>query len=163
MKQVIYILLIATTMSCHARWQQSATKGFEQPPNLHLLLLDSSTIMNINTLRCDSGLILFYFSPDCEYCQAETAYLLSNMRYIRGSRLLLVSNAPIRDIRSFVNAYHLEDYHNVTIANDFRYEFFNLYKVQSYPTIVIYNKARELAKLYIGEIEIDRITKAIQS
>jgi thioredoxin-related protein len=163
MKKILYIIFCSILVGCNVPWQQTPTKGYERLPNLNMLLLDSSTVLNTQRLPKDRPLIFLYFSPDCTDCQEQASELLGNMRQLKNVTIVYVSPMPLSEIRIFCYRFKLTDYSNILVANDYNYSFFSTYKIQAFPYIIIYNKEHELTKLFIGEVEFDKILNAVKS
>jgi peroxiredoxin len=162
MRQLIHVFILVAFSSCNMPWQESNTKNYQNLPSLNVLALDSSTVLNTKDLRKNRPIIIFYFSPDCEHCEAETVDLLSNMQFLTNAQIFFLSPAVVGDIVKFSHIFHLERYANITIASDYQYQFYNEYKVRSFPLIVIYDRFGKLTKIYKGELEISSIARALK-
>lgn len=163
MKMTYYILLATLLWGCDTPWQQDSSRAYNNLPSINVLLMDSTTVTNTRQLAGSHSIILLYFSPDCEHCQAEINYLLYNITSLKNVHLVLISPAPISSLRGFAKRFLLDQYPNITLTNDYQYKCYNLFKIRSFPYIIIYNQQHQLTKLYKGETEIERITQAIKS
>lgn len=163
MKKYLNIILLLILSSCHTKWHERDSDAYLRLPNLQMLLLDSTTTLYTTQLAEGKATILFYFSPDCEHCQAETGDLLSNVKVLGNINLVFISSAPITEIQKFSHAFNLSQYSSIKVGYDYKFEFYNMYKISFYPCLIIYNKNRFLEKLYIGETEMDKIVKALRS
>ena len=163
MKRVLPYMLLSAIMSCHLKFENNRISGYSKLPSLNLLYTDSLTVFNTNKIPEGNPTILIYFSPDCEHCQAETQDLLTNMNSLKNVQLYFITTATIIELKKYCQDFHFEQYNNIIAAKDYQYDFYRIYKVTSFPYLVIYNENKELVKLYKGETGIARIVNAIQS
>lgn len=163
MKHLRFIFILLCISSCHPKWRVDYSDAFLKLPPIRILLQDSISAWDSQQLPADRPLVILYFSPDCVHCADMTSYLMDSLRLLQGATLLFVSNAPLEDIRRFSQSYHIDAHQNMIIGNDQQYNVFNIYKINAFPEIIIYNRQRKLAKLYKGEIDIQQILHAINS
>ena len=66
-------------------------------PDVSLRLTDSTTIFTKNDLPKDKIVVIIFFSPECEHCQAEATEMMTKTDSLQN--LFMVWNANIAVIR----------------------------------------------------------------
>jgi thioredoxin-related protein len=163
MKPLLYIAIYILFVGCQSPWRKDITKEYRSLPNFAVQLQDSSTLLSLTSITKNHSTILLYFAPDCEHCQIQIANLLENSKYFNDTKIVFISMAATSDISKFSAKFHIGEYPNVIVGRDYQYEFYNLFKITSFPNIFIYNKSKHLTKVYRGQTEIQRIDKALRS
>jgi len=130
-------------------------------PEVKVLLLDSSTIINTKSVKAGCPIVLMYFSPDCEHCHAETQEILKNMGSLRDVQFFMVTPKSLAMLKPFYNGYKLGNYKNIKVGKDYQYGFYSNFKPRAIPYIVLYDENRKLVKVFDGTIEAKDLIAAI--
>jgi len=161
MNKIIVSILLFSLLSCHSKWSDSQIAAYSKLPSFDVLLEDSLTHFNTQQIPQGKYSLLIYFSPDCEHCRAQAESLLANIKALKDVQIYFLTAAPISELRSFSQTYHLDRHKNIMVAIDYQFSFFRIFKVTSFPYIAIYDNNRQLVKLYKGETDIHRIFTAL--
>jgi hypothetical protein len=154
MKYIITLLVISL-FGCTDR--QIVVSGLEgqRMPGFEMLLMDSTTVINSNDIPAGSPLVLFYLSPYCPYCKAQTEDLTAKMNELKGINIYILSSFPISEIKKYRDKFQLSKYANITVGklNDDTL-FTKYYKVSGVPYIAVYNKEKRLNEVMLGNVPI---------
>ena len=132
-------------------------------PDFKIQLLD--TTVKIHTADIPNGkpVVLFFFGPDCPYCQALTRELTKRMDELKDTRFYLVTVADFKEIQMYDTLFHLDKFKNVQIGKDVDGFFFSYYKAPGFPYLAVYDKKKEFREIIIGGISVDSLKKVIKS
>ena len=130
-------------------------------PDFNILLIDSSTILNTSKIPRGKPIVLMFFSPDCEHCQAETETLLKNMDLLKNVRVYMATIDPFDRLKVFNEYYKLYNYPNITLGRDYKFFMPIHYKINDAPYIAIYNKKKQLDTIFSGETKLNEIIEEL--
>jgi len=119
-------------------------------------------IFTKNDLKQSVPILFLYFNSDCEFCQEETAEIVSNMKNMEGIQIIFVSNEPIQQIVEFQRKYKLDGYDNVLFLCDDSNKFAQLLGLKTIPSSFIYSKEGVLLGKNNGPIKVDYLLKYIK-
>jgi thiol-disulfide isomerase/thioredoxin len=119
-------------------------------PGFSMLLIDSSSHLNTKNIPSGSPIALFYFSPFCPYCRAQTSEIVESMDKLKGIRFFMITNYPFTEMKRFYQEYKLANYPNITMGYDSQYFFINYFKASGVPFMAIYGKDKRLNGAYMG-------------
>lgn len=142
------------------RQQHDSKIRTEVIPDLPLLNLDS-TAYRVSP-RKNQFLLIIFFNPSCEYCQAEAREIKSKIDRFSGSSVLMISSSLISEIRTFAKEYSLQDNPVVTFAKINPNEVFKSFGSLSIPHTFIYGKDKQLIREFKGEASVDIIIKYLE-
>jgi thiol-disulfide isomerase/thioredoxin len=129
-------------------------------PNIELLLSDSTSYLNLQSIRSGIPIVLFYFGPDCPFCQSEIEEIITNMPHLRKVRFYLITPYRYSDMKGFINKYQLYEYDNIITGVDYKFKFGSYFKTQVIPYLAVYSSDRRLLAAFAGNIKYGQI-KAI--
>lgn len=159
MKVAIVVFLLI--MGCFGR-RAKVISGLEGQtlPTFNLLLTDSSTRINTNNIPKGKPFVLFYFSPFCPYCRAQTEELREEINSVRELQFYFVSAFPLYQVRIFEDHYGLSKYKNITVAQIKDTMFSKYFKISGVPYIAVYNRDKHLKEVLLGKVNASDIVKA---
>jgi len=102
------------------------------------------------------------FSPDCDHCKDQMEILTKNMIKLRNTEIVMSTFQPIYKIRDFCKLYNLRRYPNVHVGRDVKYFFGPFYRIRYAPLLAVYDKDRNLVKVFEGDTRIDKLLEAIK-
>jgi len=149
----IIIALLYSTLLIACAEKRNIKTGLEGKllPSFNVLLVDS-TKLNTNKLPTDKPIVLFFMSPYCPYCKAQTEEIISEINSLSNIRLYILTSLPFQPLKDYYYHYKLNKYPNIMVAQDFDSDFVNYFKITSVPYIVIYNKNKTLKQVLVGKV-----------
>jgi len=155
-------ILIISCMSLLGRCTYHS-KGGESFPSFNILLADSTTRLNTDTIKEGSPIVLLYFSPDCEHCQKETEQILHHMDSLKEARFYFVTNDPFDRLRTFKGYYKLDRFPNVTLGRDEDFFLLRHFKGAYPPYLVLYDRQKRQRAAYQGDTPVDTIISFVNN
>jgi|GEM_PF-268611 len=168
-KRIIIILLLAVTVGLtyfgyNVIQKRSTLNATEEKikdlPLLSFYNIDE-TIFNYSNKSKQRTLII-YFHPECKHCQYESKQILVNKEQFDGTQILMISPAPLTQIKQFNTDYQLAKVPSLKILWDKERKFENYFGSATFPTVLIYNTENQLQKKYKGEVKIETILKYLE-
>jgi len=130
-------------------------------PKFNLKTMQGDIFTN-SDLKQNVPTIFFYFNSDCDFCQAETEEIISNIKNLESIQIIFVSNESIQQILMFQHKYRLEGYDNVLFLCDDNNNFAQLLGLKSIPSSFIYSKTGVLLDKNNGPVKVDYLLKSIK-
>jgi hypothetical protein len=100
--------------------------------------------------------IINYFNPNCEICQNLIADIIKNRSKLYNSHIILVSNAPLKDVIAFKSYYQLDSLPFFSISIDTAFLFQKTFGHSETPSFFVYQN-KKLVKKIIGETKIENL------
>lgn len=122
-----------------------------------------STVFTKENLQKKKPTLLMIFSPECGHCQHETTVLLNNINHFKNAQILMTTWLPYQEMISFYNNYKIAEHPEITMGWDKKGFFLPYYNVQTYPSLIAYNKDGKLVKTFSGNIKIEDVWQALES
>ena len=82
---------------------------------------------------------------------------------LKDAQICLITPMSFGELREYYNSFHLGDFKNIMVAQDYKFSFYNFFKIKAFPYVAIYDGQKKLVKLYKEEISIDRILKGMRA
>jgi len=162
MKPCLFICLLVLMIGCMNR--RPLPPGIDRKmPAFNIQLLDTTVKVNSAAIPAGQPVVLFFFGPDCPYCQNLTREITKRMPELKDTRFYLMSDAGFKEIERYDTLFKLKQYENVTIGRDIDYVFFKYYKVPGFPYMAIYDKKKEFREIIVGAVSVDSLKKVLHS
>lgn len=145
--------------------QEDTTKPayYNEPlPPFSIQCVDSSSNYTRDKLPTNKQVILIWFNPDCEHCQAETKLITEHIDQFSDAHIVMATYQPFDKMKSFYEKYEIKNYPIISMGRDKKYFLANYYKVHFVPFIAIYDKNRKLKKVFEGGATIDQMVEALK-
>ena len=117
-------------------------------PDISLRLTDSTTIFTKNDLPKDKIVVIIFFSPECEHCQAEATEMMIKTDSLQN--LFMVWNANMVDdfgnVKSFYNKYGFDKLQNVVLGKEVNYYLPLFYRIENTPYAAVYKNGKLFAE-----------------
>lgn len=140
--------------------QKEIKRQYSRLPNFEFFGLDNKKFDLGNVKLTGKGVCIIYFHTTCEHCQFQADQIRNHIKYFANVEIFMVSvESPLQLIK-FAKQYGLS-FTNLTLLHDPNYEFSRWFGRASVPTTFIYDKHRQLKKVFRGAIKIDAILKEI--
>jgi hypothetical protein len=158
----ILVTFIWLLTSCHNDLNNAHLAKILRLPEFKILASDGETFMTPSQLSFGRYIILIYFDPNCEHCQFETEQLLHYKRELSLTSIYMISNDTIKNILLFSKKFGLDTLPNFFVGKDYNYSFFSTYLPQTVPFIAIYDRQKQLKKIYTGETNVRSLIYSTQ-
>ncbi|OQP67791.1 TlpA family protein disulfide reductase [Niastella populi] len=153
MKSMTYILIIAQLWGCFGK-KPTLKTGHEGKtlPSMTLLLMDSSTHLDLKDVSSSQPIVLFYFSPICPYCRTLTNSLTEDIKKVSQLKIYMISSFPYEEIMKYYKEFKLNEYSNIIVGQDYQYSFSQYFKSPGVPCLAIYDRNKLLKEVLIGAV-----------
>jgi len=158
MKLSAILLISVLAIGCQSKKLPLKTGLEGKPmPMIDLLLIDSTTHLNINSIKSGKPVILFAFEPWCPYCKAQTKSIIAKIESLKGIDFYFLTNSTYPGLKEFYNRFELQKYHNIKAGIDYNYSFARYFKTSQVPVMAIYDSNNNLKQLLVGKNYISTI------
>lgn len=153
MKSIIfYLILFVGVRGCFQNQPTVHTEMEGKPiPSFKLLSVDSTGQINTDNIT-SYPIVLFYFSPNCPYCRAQTETIVKNIQSLKQIQFYFFSNFPLTPIRNFSEKYQLNKFENIVVGQDYENFFGDHFKTPGVPYMAVYGKNKLLKQVLIGTV-----------
>lgn len=166
---VITLLLVIISALCYFGYNAiqkraritASEKKSEYLPQLTFYQLNETPFTYQNPKEKQT--VIIYFHPECEHCQYEAQELLANKTKFVNTKILMVSPAPLAQLKQFYTDYQLAEISFLNVLWDKERKFEGYFGASTFPTIFIYNGKNKLLKKYKGEAKIEAILKHLKA
>lgn len=162
MKLFILLFVMGILASCYSSEPHKTGKEGESMPSFSLLLTDSITWVVPNQQSINKPTALYYFSPHCPFCKAQTEQLVKDMDQLKDIQFYFVSRFPMPAIKEYQKKYQLEKYPNIITGMDTATFMTDYFEMPGVPFWAIYNKNKKLSQSFVGKIYSSQIIKAAE-
>lgn len=135
----------------------------EKMPSFDILLNDTITKLNTTNIPEGQPVVLFFFGPECPYCQQFTKSLTEHINELKDIRFYMVSVAGPHEIQHYDTLFTLSKYKNIVLGRDVKGYFLSNYKAPGYPYLAVYDKNKKFKQIIIGGVSIDSLKTVINS
>ncbi|WP_166437235.1 TlpA family protein disulfide reductase [Niastella caeni] len=157
MKHTALLIILVCLSSCLSKKREKTKLEGKLMPSFNLLLLDSGAHFNTNNIPKGMPIVIFYFSPECPICRAETEEIVTNIKSLANIQFYIITHFPLEQIKIYYDRYKLKKYRNITLGCDYNLDFGNYFKVQRVPYIAIYSNDKRLKQVLTGKVSTDVI------
>lgn len=159
MKVILFILFLTFCIPAFSQPDTTTPlyKRFPSLPPVQLLLTDSVTKFTTEDIPKKMPVLVVLFSPDCEHCQHEAQEMVAAKESFKDIFVLMVSVAPLHQVKTFAINYGLGALPNLVIAKDPSYFLLTYYGIRNFPFMALYNKKGKLIDVLAGSQPIDKV------
>lgn len=101
-------------------------------------------------------IVVYYFSPDCEYCQYMTRNLVKSCNYNKATKFIMVTSAAGTSTKEFIDLYRIADCPSITVYTDSTFSFYSVFGESTVPSFFVYENS-VLVKKWVGETKIENL------
>lgn len=107
-----------------------------------------------------SRTVLFFFSPDCFFCEDEISEIISCKDEFMDVRWLFITQAILKDdLNSFLKRFPIMSIPNAVILLEDWPKYHSMFEVSGPPAMFVYDKKGNLINSVRGAVDIDLIKK----
>lgn len=108
--------------------------------------------------------MIVYFDPGCEHCQAFTKNLLGKIQSFNNIQIVYITYAPISDVQIFEKEFNLRKYPNFKIGTEGNsFMVMRFYRPGNFPFIALYDKKGMLISYYKDVPSIQTLIQQFES
>lgn len=155
----LFIPIILLVFSSCKTTQNSGVTAAKEIPYFTFYTLDSQRFTKDDFDDKRTKLIL-YFNSECEHCEKQAKWLSKDIEQFKHLEMVFVSYEEMSAIKSFRDLYHFNQ-KNITFLQDSRLTFSDKFGVETFPSILIYNKKGKLIYKFEGETKVDKLLEYI--
>ena len=130
-------------------------------PMFKIRSIDSSIYIFTSNISSGKPSVFIYFSPDCEHCIQETQAISRSISDLKSANIFMITSDTSVATCQFYKSMRLDTIPNIFVGNDDNYSFYKAFLPSTTPYIVIYNKNKELRKIYKGFAPVSSIITTI--
>jgi len=123
------------------------------------------TLNNVYTekdFRSRHNFFLFMFNPTCGHCIQMAKLVGDHYSLFQDVKIAFMAGPQMLPyIHSFYQATHIEKYPDIIVGVDSAYAIEKVYNYQTLPQINIYDKKRQLIKVFHGDTPLDSLKRYI--
>lgn len=132
-------------------------------PRITLLTADSLPVNLGDLCAIGQPIVIFYFHPECEFCQLEINELLAQKELLDNVLPVFVTTlASPDDVAEFEKTHPISSIDNAVLLFDRKFVLSTEYGIQSPPQTMIYNGEGHLVKHFRGFVMINDLLQALQ-
>jgi thiol-disulfide isomerase/thioredoxin len=139
---------------------QKAQARIVNIPSITLQTLEGQTA-DIAQITCDNVSVIFFFHPECIFCEMEIKEILAHQNGLVGVNIVFITTAENGELAKFLNEYPIGTIPNSAVLIDHDREFVITYNVKSPPTCYVYDEEQKLRKTIRGTVSVSDLTKII--
>jgi thiol-disulfide isomerase/thioredoxin len=157
MKYLVLFMLLTSVYGCDRRKPLETGLEGKPLPAFEILLNDSITHINTGKAPVGKPVVLFYFNPNCPYCQAEMTDIVGHIGSLKDIRFYIFTCAPFRVMKGFYTYFGLAKYPNISVGIDDNHFFEKKFSPYGVPYTAIYDKDKRLVHAYLGKMRSSQI------
>lgn len=158
---IIFIVFLSSSCNHPIETNLITGKEGENLPSFDLLLPDSTTIYHTSQMN-GKPTVLFFFGPNCPYCQQQMEEIKTSMIELEDVQFVLLTGEGFKGMKNFVERNGLKEYPNVVTGLDTANFFMKYYKLTGYPFSAFYNSKGILQYVYDGKVNINKFISMAQ-
>lgn len=137
--------------------------GFEKKPlpDFKLLLLDSISYVNTESMSIGKPFTVVYVGTHCPYSKAQIEEMIENIDELKKLQIYIITADPFGEMKNFAKQYQLQKYKNIVVGVDQKDAFCNYYKITGIPFTALYGKDKLLKQAFSGRVSSGVIKKEL--
>ncbi len=156
----LFIPIILLVFSNCKTTQNSSVTIAEEIPYFTFYTLDSERFTKENFDNKRTKLIL-YFNSECDHCEKQAKWLSKDIELFSELEMVFVSFEEMNAIKNYRDLHYFNQ-KNITFLQDARLTFSDKFNVETFPSILIYNKKGKLIHKFEGETKVDKLLPYIK-
>src|SRR6187551_449048 len=157
-----FLFVLLFSFYCVQAQQQDNDYKRKVPP-FHIQLANGDSLVS-KQLKKNLPVMVVYFDPTCEHCEAFTRDLLEKINSFNNIQIDYITYTTISEIQKFERDFNLKKYYNSTLRTEgdsFIYQKF--YFVSKFPFIALYDKKGMLISFYRDPPSIETLIQQFET
>ena len=163
----VIIVTIVAISGCQPAKEKEETKE-EAPvvifvdslaiPDFTMATIADSTVFSSSSIPKKGLVLIKYFSPDCDHCQAEAELYFSKKDSLQNIKTIWLSGAwaELDMIKEFSEKYQLDQLNPIAIGKEPENQLLVHYEITGTPYSLIYEDNQLITK-YDGDVNFDEL------
>ena len=128
------------------------------------MLQSGGKVFRAQDLPVGKPIVIIYFSPDCEECQALTSDLIRRADEFSRASVAMVTYLPVDYVTKFISKYKLNYYPNIYVGTEGSSLFLKgYYNIEKFPVIALYTKSGDLVKMWKQEDSLSEVSQLLKN
>lgn len=139
--------------------------AFAQPGKLppFRIVQPGGKILKAENLPFEKPILVIYFSPDCDHCQAFMNDFFKKISSFKKASIAMITFVQVEKVQKFMNDYKVNKYPNIVAGTEGTTFFLrNYYKINDIPFVALYDKNGNLISSYQHEIPVNDLAKKLE-
>lgn len=146
--RIIKLFLFFTLLFSLARVNAQDENFKRKIPPFHIQLSDGDSLLSTD-LKKNTQVMIVYFDPTCEHCQAFTRDILKKIHAFDHVEIVYITYTPLSEVQKFVKDFGLNKYANFKVGTEGdSFVVQKFYYVSRFPFIALYDKQGMLLTFY---------------
>jgi len=125
--------------------------------------LSSGRVFSSSEISHKKPVVLIYFAPDCEHCQALMKQIFSRINTFKNTQIVLVTFEPLQVLPPFEKEFQTAKYSNIKVGSEVKPLFLQrYYQLQHTPFTALFNKNGKLIVSYKDYTTVADLIKKIK-
>lgn len=137
--------------------KKAVAENIKTIPAFSYVSIIDDTVFTNGSLVANKSTLFIYFNSECEFCNHEAEMVEENIAKLKDIQIIFVSFEEKEKIKLFAKQYKLLNHANIHFVCDTKASFATTFDVKSLPTVVIYNRDKELVEKIKGQVKIETI------
>jgi hypothetical protein len=128
------------------------------------MMQSGGKVFRAQDLPMGKPIVIIYFSPDCEECQALTSELITRGEEFNKASVAMITYLPVEYVTKFIAKYKLNYNPNIYVGTEGSTLFLKgYYNIEKFPFMALYTKNGDLVKTYYSEHSLDDIASRLRN
>jgi thioredoxin-related protein len=136
-------------------------KRFPSLPPLTLLLGDSTTTYNKDSLPKSKPVLFMLFSTFCDHCQHTAEELFAKREQLKGIHIVMATLNTISEMNAFVKTYQLDQMSNVVVGKDLYFFMVPFFNIKQFPYLAFYGSNGQLIEGRNGVMSVEKMLEVL--
>lgn len=154
--KIFFLFLLLTVFNT----TEAQTAG--QIPPFKMLMSDGKFFSAMD-IQKNRPVVLIYFAPDCEHCQALMNEFFKNIDAFKTTQVILVTFKPLSELSAFERLYETFKYENIKAGTEGNTFFLRKFlKIDNTPFTALYDKEGKLVCSYKKETPVNDLINRVK-
>ena len=161
LKTTAFKILVLMICMLPAMKRLQAQPADQMPP--FQMLLSNGKFFNAADLPKDKPVVLIYFAPDCEHCQALMNDFFKRIDVFKKVQVVLITFKPVDEVSAFEKLYGTGKYENIKVGTEgTTFYLRKFFKLDNTPFTAVYNKKGKLVYSYRKETPVQDLIDRVK-
>jgi thiol-disulfide isomerase/thioredoxin len=128
------------------------------------MLQANGKVFKAQDLPMGKPIILIYFSPDCDHCNAVMKDLVKYAANLKKASIAMITYLPVAKVAAFIKKYSVKKYPNLYVGTEGSTFFVrNYYGLTEMPFAALYTSNGDLVSWYTKNISIQNLISKLNN